>query len=95
MEEYRAAGFPLLPVVRGTFVTKISMIRYIVLLVPVTVLMTLYGYVGYIFMFVSAALGLIWAFMSIQGFKAHGEAEDKWAKPLLSILMVVDTVKIG
>ncbi|KRE70810.1 heme o synthase [Paenibacillus sp. Soil750] len=101
MEEYRAAGFPLLPVVRGTFVTKISMVRYVVLLVPVTVMLTAYGYVGTIFLIVSTILGLTWVFMSVKGFKANGEAEIVWAKrmflfsllylTLLSILMVIDT----
>lgn len=105
MEEYRAAGFPLLPVVKGTYVTKISMVRYVVLLVPVTVMLTAYGYVGYLFLFASTILGLIWAFMSIKGFKATGEAEVVWAKrmflfsllylTLLSFLMVIDTVKIS
>jgi len=103
MEEYRAAGFPLLPVVRGTYVTKISMVRYVVLLVPVTVMMTAFGYVGYIFLIASTILGLVWAFMSLKGFRATGEDEVKWAKrmfifsinylTLLSILMVIDTVK--
>ncbi|CAN7305059.1 heme o synthase [Paenibacillus sp. LjRoot153] len=101
MEEYRAAGFPLLPVVKGTFVTKISMVRYVVLLVPVTVMLTAYGYVGTIFLIVSTILGLTWVFMSVKGFKANGEAEIVWAKrmflfsllylTLLSILMIIDT----
>ncbi|KRF09715.1 protoheme IX farnesyltransferase [Paenibacillus sp. Soil766] len=101
MEEYRAAGFPLLPVVKGTFVTKISMVRYVVLLVPVTVMLTAYGYVGTIFLIVSTILGLTWVFMSVKGFKANGEAEIVWAKrmflfsllylTLLSFLMVIDT----
>lgn len=101
MEEYRAAGFPLLPVVKGTFVTKISMVRYVVLLVPVTVMLTAYGYVGTVFLIVSTILGLTWVFMSVKGFKATGEAEIVWAKrmflfsllylTLLSILMVIDT----
>ncbi|OAS15323.1 heme o synthase [Paenibacillus oryzisoli] len=101
MEEYRAAGFPLLPVVKGTFVTKISMVRYVVLLVPVTVMLTAYGYVGTIFLIVSTILGLTWVFMSVKGFKATGEAEIVWAKrmflfsllylTLLSFLMVIDT----
>lgn len=105
MEEYRAAGFPLLPVVKGSYVTKISMVRYVVLLVPVTVMLTAYGYQGYLFLFGSTILGLIWVFMSVKGFKATGEAEVQWAKrmflfsimylTLLSILMVIDTVKIS
>ncbi|MFD0696392.1 heme o synthase [Paenibacillus sp. GCM10027628] len=104
MEEYRAAGFPLLPVVRGSYVTKISMVRYVVLLVPVTVMMAAFGYVGYFFLIGSTILGLIWVFMSVKGFKATGDAEIVWAKrmflfsisylTLLSILMVIDTPKI-
>ena len=53
----------------------------------------------------STILGLIWVFMSVKGFKATGEAEVVWAKrmflfsllylTLLSILMVIDTVKIS
>jgi protoheme IX farnesyltransferase len=98
-EEYRAAGFPLLPVVRGTYATKISMLRYVVLLVPVTVMLNLYGYVGYIYLIAATAMGLIWLWMSLKGFNAKDE--DKWAKgmflysiaylTLMFILMVVDT----
>ncbi|UJF32300.1 heme o synthase [Paenibacillus hexagrammi] len=103
MEEYRAADFPLLPVVKGTYITKKSMLRYVVLLVPVTVMLTAFGYLGYTFLFVSTAMGLIWVFMTVKGFSAHGDAEVKWAKgmfvfsinylTLLSILMVFSTLK--
>lgn len=37
-EEYRAAGVPLLPVVKGNHVTKIKMMQYIAVLVPITLL---------------------------------------------------------
>ncbi|TVY08556.1 heme o synthase [Paenibacillus cremeus] len=100
MEEYRAAGFPLLPVVRGTYTTKISMVRYIVLLVPVSLLLYIYGYVGSIYFFAATAMGLYWAFLSLKGFKA--EDEVAWAKKmfifsinyltLLFIIMVVNTI---
>jgi heme o synthase len=99
-EEYRAAGFPLLPVVKGSFITKLSMIRYVVLLVPVTVMLNVYGYVGHFYLFAVTAMGLVWVLMSIKGFKAQDE--EKWAKGmfiysinylmLMFILMVVDTV---
>jgi protoheme IX farnesyltransferase len=99
MEEYRAAGYPLLPVVRGTYVTKLSMVRYIVLLVPVSMLLTVYDYTGQIYFYSAMALGLWWAIMSIRGFKA--ENEELWAKKmfiysinyltLLFLIMVLDT----
>jgi len=102
MEEYRAAGFPLLPVVKGTYVTKISMMRYIVLLVPVSMLLYLAGYVNIIFFVASVVMGLYWVYLAIKGFKA--EDEQLWAKKifiysinyltLLFIIMVITTVKI-
>jgi protoheme IX farnesyltransferase len=100
MEEYREAGFPLLPVVKGSYVTKLSMVRYIVLIIPVSVLLSVYGYVGKFYLITAVGMGLIWLFMSLQGFKA--EDEEQWAKKmfvysinyltLLIIMMVIDTV---
>ncbi|AEI42239.1 heme o synthase [Paenibacillus mucilaginosus] len=101
MEEYRAAGFPLLPVVRGTYVTKMSMIRYIVLLVPVSMLLYVYEYVNVYYFFAAAAMGLYWAFLCLKGYKVQGEEEVLWAKKmfiysvnylmLLFIIMIVCT----
>lgn len=103
MEEYRAAGFPLLPVVRGTFVTKLSMIRYVVLIVPVSLLLYFYGYVGSIYFYAATAMGLYWTYLTVKGFKA--EDEVAWAKKmfiysinyltLLFIIMVINTTSQG
>ncbi len=100
MEEYRNAGFPLLPVVKGTYVTKISMVRYVVLLVPVSMLLFFYGYTGYIYLASAIAMGLYWTYLVVKGFNAKDE--DQWAKKvfifsinyltLLFIIMVLDTV---
>lgn len=101
-EEYRAAGVPLLPVVKGNHLTKLSMIRYIILLVPVTLL--LYFYVGLDHLsplyFISALiLGFTWIYKSCQGFKTDHDV--KWSKGmfaysllyfcLLFSVMIVDT----
>ncbi|UUZ89873.1 heme o synthase [Paenibacillus sp. P25] len=103
MEDYRNAGYPMLPVVKGTFQTKISMIRYVVLLVPVSMLLYVYGYVGQIYFYASVIMGLYWAFLCIKGFKA--EDEELWAKKTfiysinyltpLFIIMVINTPHIG
>jgi protoheme IX farnesyltransferase len=104
-EEYRAAGFPLLPVVRGNHITKISMIRYIILLVPVSMLLTLFNYTGWIYLIGATVLGLIWAFLCLKGFKLQeGEDEIQWAKrmfiysinylTIIFLLMVIDTISI-
>lgn len=98
-EEYRAAGYPLLPVVHGVYPTKISMLRYVVLLVPASLLLYMFDYVGEIYLFAAAILGLVWTFMCVAGFRAKNE--DVWAKrvflfsinylTLLFLIMVIDT----
>ncbi|WP_281891141.1 heme o synthase [Paenibacillus sp. YYML68] len=102
MEEYRAAGFPLLPVVRGTYPTKMAMIRYIVLLVPVSLLLYVFDYVGELYFYGAVILGLYWTFLSLKGFNA--EDENQWAKKmfivsinyltLLFIIMVISTTPV-
>jgi protoheme IX farnesyltransferase len=100
VEEYRNAGFPLLPVVRGAEVTKVSMLRYVIPLVPASLLMYIYGYVGEIYLFVAAAMGLYWAYLCLSGFKAQDDVS--WAKKnfmfsinyltILFLVMILDTV---
>ncbi|WP_019534456.1 heme o synthase [Paenibacillus ginsengihumi] len=101
LEEYRAAGYPLLPVVKGTYITKMSIIRYVVLLVPVSLTLYLFGYVGLVYFFVAAIMGLLWVFLALKGFKA--EDEEMWAKKmfifsvnyltLLLIVMIINTAQ--
>ncbi|MEF3303612.1 heme o synthase [Paenibacillus sp. GYB003] len=100
-EEYRAAGFPLLPVVHGNELTKMHMIRFLVMLVPVSLLLYAYGYVGEIYLVAAIVLGLIWTFIGLAGFKTNDD--DNWAKrmfvfsinylPLLFIVMILDTIR--
>jgi protoheme IX farnesyltransferase len=100
VEEYRNAGFPLLPVVRGAEVTKVSMLRYVIPLVPASLLMYIYGYVGEIYLFVAAAMGLYWAYLCLSGFRAKDDV--LWAKKnfmfsinyltILFLVMILDTV---
>lgn len=100
LEDYKEAGYPLLPVVKGIFPTKISMMRYVVPLVPVSLLLYTYNYVGIFYLIASTLLGLIWVFMCARGFRATDDI--RWSKgvfmfsinylTLLFIIMVIDTV---
>ncbi|WP_442603311.1 heme o synthase [Paenibacillus sp. KN14-4R] len=102
-EDYAAAGFPLLPVVKGIHATKLAMMRYVVLLVPVSILLSVYGYVGKIYLIGATVLGLLWVYQCLTGFKAKDEI--KWAKgnfifsinylTILLLLMIIDTVHKG
>lgn len=102
-EDYRAAGFPLLPVVKGAKITKLAMMRYIVLIVPVSILLTVFGYTGMIYLIGATILGLTWAIIGFAGLK--NEDNEKWARKMflfsinyltiLLLLMILDTVGVG
>ncbi|KGE20833.1 heme o synthase [Paenibacillus wynnii] len=77
-EEYRAAGFPLLPVVKGTFRTKIQMIPYVALLIPVSIVMYVYDYAGVFYLVISTGLSIVWLYLTLKGFRAKDD--DAWAK---------------
>lgn len=99
LEDYRAAGYPLLPVVKGIHQTKISMMRYVVPLVPVSLLLYTCNYVGLLYLISSVVLGIVWVILCVRGFKAKDEL--RWSKgvfvysinylTLMFIIMVIDT----
>jgi protoheme IX farnesyltransferase len=101
-EEYRAAGFPLLPVVKGTLRTKIQMIPYVVILIPTSILLYVYEYVGKIYLFTALIAGLIWLGYCLAGFKTKDD--DVWAKKtfmvsiyyltLIFLVMIMNTARI-
>ncbi|MFC7678223.1 heme o synthase [Paenibacillus sp. GCM10028914] len=100
VEDYRAAGFPLLPVVKGIKRTKIQMIPYVALLVPLPILMYVYGYTGIFFLIISLLLSVTWLYISIKGFRAKDD--EVWSRKvflfsinyltLSLIVLVLDTV---
>lgn len=96
VDEYRAAGFPLLPVRKGIRRTKLQMIPYVVLLLPTVILIYVYGYAGIIFLTVSLLAGIVWVWHTLRGTSAPDN--DQWAKAnfLLSVnyLMVVFFIMI-
>ncbi|QHW30759.1 protoheme IX farnesyltransferase [Paenibacillus rhizovicinus] len=97
VEEYRAAGFPLLPVVKGIPRTKLQMLPYILLLIPTGILMFAYDYVGYTYLIISLVCGIVWLVHTIMGIRATDTT--KWARTnfLISInyLMVVFLIMIA
>ncbi len=102
VEEYRAAKFPLLPVVKGVPITKVQMVIYIVLMVPCIWILYGFGYAGIIYLIGGLVLTGVWLLFAIRGFFATNETI--WARNtflysiayliLLFVLIMVDTVKV-
>lgn len=102
VEEYRAAGFPLLPVVKGIPRTKLQMLPYIALLIPIPILMYAYDYTGIWFLVIGEILSVAWLYMAVKGFRSKND--DQWAKrvflfsvnylTIALIVMILDTIRI-
>lgn len=76
-EEYRAAGYPLLPVVKGVRRTKVQMLPYVATLFIVNYFLFVSGYVGIYYLTVSSLCLAIWFAMCLYGLFAKDER--KWA----------------
>jgi protoheme IX farnesyltransferase len=61
-DEYARAGIPMMPVVRGMHETKVQMLAYTIMLVPLTVLPWLSGTQGGLYLIAAVLLGarLLW-----------------------------------
>ncbi|MGG4091499.1 heme o synthase [Paenibacillus lautus] len=77
-EEYKSAGYPLLPVVKGVHRTKLQSLPYVASLFIVNYLLFDQGYVGIVFFIVSEALVVSWFFLTVQGLITRNQGE--WAK---------------
>lgn len=102
VEEYRTAGFPLLPVVKGVKRTKIQMIPYLVLLLVTVILLYTYNLAGMFYLIVATVLTVIWIIHTLTGFTAKDN--DKWAKTnflisvnylmIVFIMLIINTTKL-
>ncbi|WP_202079866.1 heme o synthase [Caldalkalibacillus salinus] len=80
-EDYKNAGIPMLPVVRGFRDTKWQMLNYTAGLIPVSLLLPLSVSMSSAYVWLALILGIAWLVLSVKGFftKGHEETID-WAK---------------
>ncbi|RDW20373.1 protoheme IX farnesyltransferase [Oceanobacillus arenosus] len=96
-DEYTAAKVAMLPAVRGFKVTKIHMVIYIALLIPLPFMMSA---LGSVFVTIASVLNICWLILAIKGFNAKDNY--KWANwnflysvnymTILFVLMIVVTL---
>lgn len=87
LEEYRAAGIPVRPLVSGIFVTKIQICTYIVLYTATVAALTLLGYTHNVYLAVVLVFGAFWFYFGIQGFWTKDDTT--WARKLFLFSLVV------
>jgi heme o synthase len=84
--EYAKAGVPMLPVVKGERHTKLQMVAYSLLLLPLTLLPTISGQQGLFYGFAAAVLGgrLLW--YSVRLLREPGVTPTAWKMYKYSLL---------
>lgn len=87
LEDYKAAGVPILPLKRGIMKTKIQMFFYIMGFIGATLLLTAFNYTGYGFMAIASILGLCWLILCIRGMET--EDHTQWAKKMFRFSLIV------
>lgn len=87
LKDYQAAKIPVLPVEKGLARTKATMQIYIVAFVAVALLLSVFGYTGYTYFLLVAALGLGWLWTGWQGFSATNSVA--WARRMFHFSLIV------
>jgi len=89
VDDYRAAGIPVLPIQKGALRAKIHMTLYIIGFVLTAVLLTLFHYTGALYLIVTVSIGIAWLGLCLKGFKSDND--QRWGKQmfLLSLLMIM------
>ncbi|MEO8863102.1 MAG: heme o synthase [Candidatus Saccharimonadales bacterium] len=87
MSEYKAANIPVISVVKGIKQTKIHIFVATVGFVVSTVMLTILGYTGYIYLGVMGALGLYWIKLGFSGLKT--KENDQWARGMFKFSLIM------
>ncbi len=87
LKDYAAAGIPVLPAKKGMAATKIQILLYIAGFTLACTMLTVLGYTGFGYLFISVLLGLSWL---IYGLRELKKAEAKlWGRKMFLYSLIV------
>lgn len=89
VEDYVAAGIPVLPAKRGMHTTKMYTILFVALFAMATFSLAVFGYVGQWYLGVMALVGIAWLVLAAKGLWSLGDKQ--WARTMFvsSIVAIV------
>lgn len=103
VEDYRSAGIPMLPVVKGSKETKKQTFIFTVLLLPASILLYFTGAVSWMYLVVALILGGIYIFFAFQGF--YTKDDQVWSRKMfvysliyltgILLIMILDAAIMG
>ncbi len=68
--DYTKAKVPMLPVIKGEAETKLQIVYYLLILIPITLGMAIFNGFGFIYLVSAAVLGGYWLYISVQLMKS-------------------------
>jgi protoheme IX farnesyltransferase len=86
LDEYRAAGLPVLPVVHGVAAARRRILWYVTAFVPVVLALPLAGHASTTYMVVSGALALTWLAFGLFRWQ---QPDVAWARSMFRLSLVV------
>jgi protoheme IX farnesyltransferase len=85
--DYAAARIPVLPLVRGIWLTKVNMTFCIVAFTGVAALLAMWSNVGIWYVVIALLLGSVWFIICLNGFWVKNE--ERWARRMFTTSLVV------
>jgi protoheme IX farnesyltransferase len=86
LSDYRAAGIPVLPVVKGVPAAQRQTYVYIAAFIVICPLLTVFGYTGWWYLVASVAAGVAWLVM---GLRLQTGPSGIWAKKMFRFSLLV------
>jgi len=87
LDDYKAAGIPVLPAVRGIRHAKLKIMAYVVGFAAACTALTLTGYTGVIFLTVMLSISAVWFWKGYIGYKTN--TDFAWAKRMFHFSLIV------
>lgn len=94
-KEYAAAGVPVISVVKGVRQTRTQIFWYTLAFVIATVLLTVFGYTGIIYLIIMLGLGLYWLWLGAKGLRVREPESDAWARRMFRFSLIILLVFCG
>lgn len=87
MADYKAAGMPVLPLRKGLRATQVQILLYICGFIAATSLLSVFGFTGYTYLIITAALGLMWLVRGLQGLTTSDK--KLWGRKMFLFSLIV------
>lgn len=88
LEDYKAAGLPILPAVRGVAAAKRQIVAYIVAFLLANAALTIFGKAGVTYAVVMCGISAVWLLRGRDGFR-HSKDDTVWAKKMFLFSLLV------